>query len=155
MLLLYPYPNPNPNLTSCTLLCFASFCCVVCSSSALFCHTYPTLSPQPPPQFPHLKVAHLDVLSGFGELATLTGVARGATVRADVSTLHGPEAAVEILVLPKAPLIDCLQARGSDVRSGSSEAIDYLRQSGLATRCDRYCSVVLCIAILSYLIHRT
>ncbi len=77
-------------------------------------------------------VAKIPHLSGFGELSTLTGVKRAASIRA----ARKLESTTEILVLPKEPLLNCLKMRYSDGVSGSatSEAIDFLRQSGLANR---------------------
>lgn len=77
-------------------------------------------------------VAKIPRLSGFGELSTLTGVKRAATIRAARKLDHP----TEILVLPKDALLDCLKSRLHDGVDGSapSEAIDFLRQSGLANR---------------------
>lgn len=74
-------------------------------------------------------VAKIPKYSGFGELSTLTGVRRAASIRASLKQLS----AVEVAVLPKMALMDCLKSRSADDAS-TSEAIDFLRQSGLANR---------------------
>ena len=74
-------------------------------------------------------VAHIPELSGFGELSTLTGVHRAATIQTSKV-----DEVTEILVLPKYPLLDLLKYRNSSNASTQSEAIDFLRQSGLANR---------------------
>jgi CRP-like cAMP-binding protein len=79
-----------------------------------------------------LVLAKITKGSGFGELSTLTGVKRAATIRTDpLST-----AATEIVVLPKQALLDCLKSRRQDGVDGAapSEAMDFMRQSGLANR---------------------
>eukprot|EP01039_Chlorochromonas_danica_P009216 gene9216-10177_t len=83
-------------------------------------------------------VATIPKYSGFGELSTLTGVKRAASIRASEKISMGkPEGlelqTVEILVLPKSALMDCLKSRVEDDTS-ANEAIDFLRQSGLANR---------------------
>jgi hypothetical protein len=79
-------------------------------------------------------LAKIYKLSGFGELSTLTGVKRAASIR----TSRKPGVITEILVLPKQPLLDCLKfkrgAAAHDSGSAPSEAIDFMRQSGLANR---------------------
>jgi hypothetical protein len=74
-------------------------------------------------------VAHIPELSGFGELSTLTGVHRAATIQTEKG-----QAVTEVLILPKHPLLDLLKYRYSSNGSTQSEAIDFLRQSGLANR---------------------
>jgi hypothetical protein len=76
-------------------------------------------------------VAHIPQFSGFGELSTLTGVQRAATIQTSKSV-----DITEIVVLPKFPLLDLLKYRTKETNSSStqSEAIDFLRQSGLANR---------------------
>jgi hypothetical protein len=74
------------------------------------------------------KLAKIEKFGGFGELATLTGVKRGASIRANRKS----EIPTDILVLPKDSLVDCLAARGADeigASDASSEAIDFMRQS--------------------------
>lgn len=76
-------------------------------------------------------VAHIPTFSGFGELSTLTGVKRAATIlTSKISDIS------EIVVLPKHPLLDLLKYRNKETTQSSeqSEAIDFLRQSGLANR---------------------
>lgn len=70
--------------------------------------------------------------SGFGELSTLTGVKRAASIR----TCRKPGTVTEIIVLPKQALLDCLRSRRGDNVEGAapSEAMDFMRQSGLANR---------------------
>lgn len=90
----------------------------------------------------HLKsaqvLAKIQKLSGFGELSTLTNVKRAASIRACPTKghHHGEDSLTEVLVLPKDPLLECLKARrtsyGDD--TATSEAIDFMRQSGLANR---------------------
>lgn len=82
-------------------------------------------------------VANIHKFSGFGELSTLTGVKRAATIRAD----RTPGIVTEIAVLPKQALLDCLKFRRvGEVVEGQleglapSEAMDFMRQSGLANR---------------------
>lgn len=77
-------------------------------------------------------LAKIKKSSGFGELATLTNTKRAASTR----TARKESLITEILVLPKEPLLDCLKAkRDSGVEgAATSEAIDYMRQSGLANR---------------------
>jgi len=81
-------------------------------------------------------VANINKFSGFGELSTLTGVKRAATIRAD----RTPGVVTEIAVLPKHALLDCLKFRrvneGVEGLEGlaPSEAMDFMRQSGLANR---------------------
>jgi CRP-like cAMP-binding protein len=82
-------------------------------------------------------VANIHKFSGFGELSTLTGVKRAATIRAD----RTPGVVTEIAVLPKQALLDCLKFRRvGEVVEGQleglapSEAMDFMRQSGLANR---------------------
>lgn len=77
-------------------------------------------------------VARIPKLSGFGELSTLTGVKRAATIRTSPRSLEPSE----ILILPKEALLECLKSRTSEAVDGAatSEAIDFLRQSGLANR---------------------
>ena len=79
-----------------------------------------------------LVLARITKFSGFGELSTLTGVKRAATIRTD-PTSRTP---VEVLVLPKQALLDCLKSRRQDGVEGAapSEAMDFMRQSGLANR---------------------
>lgn len=84
-----------------------------------------------------MVVANIHKFSGFGELSTLTGVKRAATIRAD----RTPGVVTEIAVLPKQALLDCLKFRRvSEVVEGQleglapSEAMDFMRQSGLANR---------------------
>lgn len=74
-------------------------------------------------------VARIPKYSGFGELSTLTGVRRAASIR----TSPKCNLPIEIVVLPKQSLMDCLKSRSQDDAS-TSEAIDFLRQSGLANR---------------------
>lgn len=73
-------------------------------------------------------LAHMTAPAGFGELNTLTAVKRAATIKA------GTEGC-ELLVLPKSNFLE-LQSyqRGDHKLDGAlpSEAIDFLRQSGLA-----------------------
>jgi hypothetical protein len=79
-------------------------------------------------------VARIPKLSGFGELSTLTGVKRAATIRTvPKATEREP---TEILILSKDALLDCLKSRTAEEIEGAttSEAIDFLRQSGLANR---------------------
>lgn len=69
--------------------------------------------------------------SGFGELSSLTSVKRAASVRASKS---GP---AELMVIPQKCLIECLNHRRVTASEKArnpmvAEAIDYLRQSGLA-----------------------
>lgn len=79
-------------------------------------------------------VARIPKLSGFGELSTLTGVKRAATIRTSPKATEP----TEIMVLTKDALLDCLKARVSEgdgvAGAATSEAIDFLRQSGLANR---------------------
>eukprot|EP01038_Epipyxis_sp_PR26KG_P013456 gene13456-18048_t len=80
-------------------------------------------------------LAKIPKLSGFGELSTLTNVQRAATIRASPI----PGMITEILVLPKEALLDCLKFRRNNSSSSTnnntaSEAIDFMRQSGLANR---------------------
>ena len=79
-----------------------------------------------------LVLARITKSSGFGELSTLTGVKRAATIRTDPTSLTP----VEVLVLPKQALLDCLKSRRQDGVDGAapSEAMDFMRQSGLANR---------------------
>jgi len=68
--------------------------------------------------------------TGFGELASLALIKRTASVRAS----PGQSILTELLVIPRRCLYAVLQAStliGTDVHS-TSEAIDFLRQSGLA-----------------------
>jgi CRP-like cAMP-binding protein len=66
--------------------------------------------------------------SGFGELSTLTNAKRAASVRASLNS----DELTEILVVPKQSLLECLENKSS--HSESSKSIDFLRQSGLASR---------------------
>lgn len=77
-------------------------------------------------------VAKIPKLSGFGELSTLTGVKRAASIRISPKMTEP----AEVLILPKEALLDCLKSRTSEDVEGAatSEAIDFLRQSGLANR---------------------
>jgi len=70
--------------------------------------------------------------SGFGELSSLTGVKRAATIRA--GRKHGM--VTDLLVVPKNALLQCLEARRDTGHAGSvpSEAIELFRQTGLANR---------------------
>lgn len=79
-----------------------------------------------------LILARITKFSGFGELSTLTGVKRAATIRTDPNS----RTPVEVLVLPKQALLDCLKSRRQDGVEGAapSEAMDFMRQSGLANR---------------------
>jgi CRP-like cAMP-binding protein len=79
-----------------------------------------------------IVLARIHKASGFGELSTLTGVKRAATIRVD-PTATTP---AEIVVLPKQALLDCLKSRRNDGVEGAapSEAMDFMRQSGLANR---------------------
>jgi CRP-like cAMP-binding protein len=79
-----------------------------------------------------IVLARITKGSGFGELSTLTGVKRAATIRTD-ATSNTP---TEIVVLPKQALLDCLKSRRQDGVEGAapSEAMDFMRQSGLANR---------------------
>lgn len=69
--------------------------------------------------------------AGFGELSTLTDAKRVATIRAKTPL-------VEVIATPKAPLIDCINAkRNKDGQQDEAEigkVMDFLRQSGLANR---------------------
>jgi CRP-like cAMP-binding protein len=78
-----------------------------------------------------LVLARIHKSSGFGELSTLTGVKRAATIRTDANS-----GVTEIVVLPKQALLDCLKSRRQDGVEGAapSEAMDFMRQSGLANR---------------------
>lgn len=82
--------------------------------------------------FSALVLAKIGKYSGFGELSTLTGVKRAATIR----TNRRPGSVTEILILPKDALLDCLNARRESGVAGAdpSEAVDFMRQSGLANR---------------------
>lgn len=75
-------------------------------------------------------VSRIPKLSGFGELSTVTGVKRAASIRASINTSDN----TELLVLPKDALVDCLKTKVLDGLTGTAtgEAIDFLRQSGLA-----------------------
>jgi CRP-like cAMP-binding protein len=77
------------------------------------------------------SLAHIVAPAGFGELNTLTAVKRSATVKA------GPDGC-DLLILPKQNFIDCQAAQrfGENSKNGPlpSEAIDFLRQSGLANK---------------------
>ena len=77
-------------------------------------------------------VATLYHPAGFGELSTLTGVKRGATIRASTKTGK----ITDIIVVPKPALLDCLLSRRDIGIEGSepSEAIELFRQFGLANR---------------------
>ena len=79
-----------------------------------------------------IVLARISKASGFGELSTLTGVKRAATIRTDPNST----VPVEIIVLPKQALLDCLKSRRQDGVEGAapSEAMDFMRQSGLANR---------------------
>jgi CRP-like cAMP-binding protein len=79
-----------------------------------------------------IVLARITKGSGFGELSTLTGVKRAATIRTDASSTTP----TEIVVLPKQALLDCLKSRRQDGVQGAapSEAMDFMRQSGLANR---------------------
>ena len=95
------------------------------------------------------KVLHrLHKPSGFGELSTSTKVKRTSSVRAakphtsndmnDPSTPRATPAFVELIIIPQKSLLECIDAKQliseAESRSyaASSEAIDYLRLSGLA-----------------------
>lgn len=81
---------------------------------------------------------HAQILSkihkyaGFGELATLTGVKRAASIRSS----RKKNMITQILVLPKSALLECLSNKRGDSVEGAAptEAIDFMRQSGLANR---------------------
>lgn len=79
-----------------------------------------------------IVLARIGKSSGFGELSTLTGVKRAATIRTDPNATSP----TEIVVLPKQALLDCLKSRRQDGVEGAapSEAMDFMRQSGLANR---------------------
>ena len=69
--------------------------------------------------------------AGFGELSTLTDAKRVATIR-----VKSP--LVEVVVTPKVPLIDCINAKrnknGQLDEAEIGKVMDFLRQSGLANR---------------------
>lgn len=98
-------------------------------------------------------IATIKAPAGFGELSTLTNAPRGATVRAKKIDEEDPVGNLtEILIVPKPQLKQCLSAKrinqkihrseddgistkSSDiVNQDSGEAIEFLRQSGLANR---------------------
>lgn len=68
--------------------------------------------------------------AGFGEIATLTNTKRTATI---ICSRRSRDPA-EVLVVPKQAILDCLESRrkSDDDNGNTSEAIDFLRQSGLA-----------------------
>ena len=75
------------------------------------------------------SLATINFPGGFGELATLSHAQRTATVRA------GNYGITEVLVVPKKELMDCLNSgRGRSTGGDSGKAIDFLRQTGLASR---------------------
>ena len=92
-------------------------------------------------------LATLKAPSGFGELATLANQVRVASIVASArqKIREGPtsqhqSAALEVLVISKNILLECMAAKrwGVSKADGSNhtDAIDFLRQSGLANRID-------------------
>lgn len=73
------------------------------------------------------SLATISFPGGFGELATLSHSPRTASVRA------GGYGITEVLVVPKKELLECL-GRGNSSGGDAGKAIDFLRQTGLASR---------------------
>lgn len=75
----------------------------------------------------HVKsLASIQLPGGFGELATLSHAPRTASVRASSYGI------TELLVVPKNELLECI---GRGTKGGDTgKAIDFLRQTGLASR---------------------